>query len=246
MILSLRIVMIAVLGCFLCSCAAQTGTTAAVPTVEYKTKDVSLWKSCTLKQAESLAASSKDADNLESATCYAWLLESGTVTKTDDAIAGRKVIEAYLKKNPKSGVGHYLSAFLAGKEAQLSPLRGLDLVPVLEQEALLAEKLSPEVDFGGPDRMLGELYLEAPSPPLSVGNLSKSLVHFEKAVKISPDFYLNHLGYGAALLEDGEKAKACVQFSQALKSKSFDKKSLKINTYEKLVGACQKAPAAKK
>ncbi|WP_031482151.1 hypothetical protein [Maridesulfovibrio frigidus] len=240
--LSFRLILIVFFGLFLSSCAAQT--TAPMPV--YKDKEVSLWKSCTIKDAESLGASAKDADLLESISCYASLFESGTVDKTKYAEAGQKVAKAYLTKNPKSGVGHYLYAYLVGKHAELSPLSGLDLVPVLEQEALLAVKLSPEVDFAGPDRMLGELYLDAPGAPLSVGSLSKSLKHFEAAVKVAPDFYLNHLGYGAALLEDDDKKNACIQFSTALKSKSFNNKSLENDTYKKLIGACQKAPAPKK
>lgn len=212
----------------------------------YEDKDVHLWKPCSIDEAEKLGVSSKDSDLLESAACYASLFESKSIDKTKYAEAGQKVIKAYLDKNSKSGVGHYLYAYLVGKHAQLSPLSGLDLVPVLEQEALLSEKLSPEVDFGGPARMLGELYLEAPSPPFSVGDLGKSLDYFKKAVKIAPGFYLNHLGYGAALLEDGEKDNACVQYGTALSNKSFNKKSLENDTYHKLVGACKKASAAEK
>ncbi len=279
MILSLRIVMIAVLSCFLCSCAvkgaakpiseptdkvapetvAKSGSkkrpakssvsssnSAVTPRTIYEDKDVHLWKPCSIGEAEKLGASTKDSNLLECAACYASLFESKSIDETKYAEAGQKAIKAYLDKNSKSGVGHYLYAYLVGKHAQLSPLSGLDLVPVLEQEALLSEKLSPEVDFGGPDRMLGELYLEAPSPPFSVGDLGKSLDHFEKAVKIAPDFYLNHLGYGAALLEDGEKDKACVQYDTALSNKSFNKKSLKNDTYHKLVDACKRPSAAEK
>jgi tetratricopeptide (TPR) repeat protein len=262
-----RLVLLALVVCLASSCAVKETTgpaaepvvkaipkTAAEPALTSATapravdeeKEVRLWQPCSLRDAESLAKSSEDTDLLQSAACYAALFENKTIDDSRHAEAGRKVIVTYLEKNPGSGIGHYLHAYLVGKQAQFSPLNGLDLVPVLEQEALLALRLSPEVDSAGPDRMLGELYLQAPSAPVSLGSITKSLKFFAEAVKIAPDFYLNHLGYGAALLEDDEKSEACVQYTTALKSKNFNKESLKEDFYHKLVSACEEAPVAKK
>ena len=251
MIIFFRLVLITLLGCLMGSCAVKETTqptaesmaktrTGTAPRVVAEDREVFLWQPCSLNSAESLGKSNKDKDLLESAACYASLFESKTIDDSKYAEAGQKVIKTYLEKNPKSGIGHYLYAYLVGKQAQFSPLNGLDLVHVLEQEALLALSLSPEVDSAGPDRMLGELYLKAPSAPFSLGSIDKSLKYFEEAVKIAPDFYLNHLGYGAALLEDDERSKACAQYDTALKCKSFNKESLKDDFYQKLIGACKK------
>ena len=244
MIVSFRLVLLALLGCFIGSCAMKQTTQSGAkpstaPRAVYADQEIRLWQPCSINDAESLGKSNKDKDLLESAACYASLFESKTVDDSKYAEAGQKAITTYLEKHPKSGVGHYLYAYLIGKQAQFSPLNGLDLVPVLEQEALLALSLSPEVDSAGPDRMLGELYFKAPSAPFSLGSIEKSLKYFEEAVKIAPDFYLNHLGYGAALLEDDEKPKACTQYDTALKSKSFNKESLKDDFYHRLISVCR-------
>ncbi|WP_027720195.1 tetratricopeptide repeat protein [Maridesulfovibrio zosterae] len=221
----------------ICGCSAASHN--SVPLMQYDSGEVMLWKPCSRSQAEVLAGSTERKDILESGACSAWLLESGTVKSADYAKTSQQTMKKYLDKNPQSGIGHYLLAYLVAKEAQLAPMRGLDLVPVVEHEALLASRLSPEVDFAGPDRMLGELYLKAPSPPLSIGNMDNALKYYDKAVKVAPDFALNHLGYAAALLEDDEKDQACVQYKMALKSKSFDEKILNIDTYAKLPKVCQ-------
>ncbi|CCO22184.1 tetratricopeptide repeat protein [Maridesulfovibrio hydrothermalis] len=237
-----RLVLIAVMV-LICGCStARYG----VPLTKYDAGDVVLWTPCSRAQAEVLSGSSKDKDILQSVACSAWLLESGVVKSADYAKSSQGIIKKYLVEKAQSGLAHYLYAYLVAKEAQLAPVRGLDLVPVMEQEALRASKLSPEVDFGGPDRMLGELYLKAPSPPISIGDLDKALEYYEKAVRLAPDFALNRLGYAKALLEDDETKDACFQYEQALKSKSFDEKLLKIDTCEKLVKSCNKASSAEK
>lgn len=238
----LRFVLIAAMVVF-CGCSTAKYD---VPLFEYDAGDVVLWKPCSRTQAEIMAGSSKDKDLLQSAACSAWLLESGGVKSADYAKTSQLVIKKYLSKNTQSGLGHYLLAYLVAKEAQLAPMRGLDLVRVMEQEALRASKLSPEVDFGGPDRMLGELYLKAPSAPISIGDLDKSLEYYGKAVKVAPDFAMNRLGLANAMLEDDDVAKACAQYSAALKSKKFDEKILKNDTCAKLVKACKKACTAEK
>lgn len=217
-----------------CGCSAKS----EIPLYEYDAGGVLLWKPCSRAQADVLAGSGKDTDILQSAACSAWLMGSGGVKSADYAKSSQDMIRKYIKKNPQSGLAHYLLAYLVAKEAQFAPLRGLDLVPVIKQEALLAAKLSPEVDFAGPDRMLGELYLKAPSPPLSIGNLGTALEYYEKAVKEAPDFALNHFGLASALLEDDELKSACVQYEKGLQSKSFDKKLLKIEIWKKLAGSC--------
>ena len=57
--------------------------------------------------------------------------------------------------------------------------------------------------------MLGELYLRAPSYPISVGNRGKSLSHYRRAVSLDPDFVENRLGLAEALAESHRSAEAC-------------------------------------
>ena len=227
-------ILLAVLLVMLCGCSA----TSALPLNEYDADGVMLWKPCSRAQAEVLSGSAKDKDILQGAACAAWLLESGAVCSADYAKSSQVQLKKFLHKNSQSGLGHYLLAYLIAKEAQLAPLKGIDLVPLMEQEALAASKILPEVDHGGPDRFLGELYLKAPSAPISIGDMDKSLEHYERAVKVAPDFALNRLGLASALLEDDEAKKACVQYEKALKTKSFSEKLLKADLFKHLTKAC--------
>jgi len=126
-----------------------------------------------------------------------------------DAVQGRKLAETAAAMLPESGLAHYLYAYLTGLEAENDTLRGLELVPVIEREATLAAKLNPVINGAGPDRMLGELYLRAPSAPLSIGDLEKAAEHYRRAIAIAPEHTDNQLGLVETLLEEGEYEEAC-------------------------------------
>ncbi|WP_051294956.1 hypothetical protein [Maridesulfovibrio bastinii] len=213
---------------------------------EYDGGQFKLWSPCTAKQAAELAAG-QSADKIKSLACYAYL--SNTAKNDDEAekltLKGRSLASKIIKNNPESGAAHYLAAFLAGRNAELNPLKGLDLVKVIEQEALRAVKLAPELDYGGADRMLGELYLKAPEPPISVGDLDKSLEHYHNAVKLAPDYVQNRLGLAAAYLEDERKPEACIQYNKILELES-DKDILENKVFQKLRSLCSDASSSRK
>jgi predicted Zn-dependent protease len=74
---------------------------------------------------------------------------------------------------------------------------------VIEQEAARAAALAPDLDCAGPDRMLGELYRQAPGRPWSIGDPAKAVVHFRRAAALAPDSVANRLGLAQALLAAG-------------------------------------------
>ena len=76
----------------------------------------------------------------------------------------------------------------------------------LEEEMKQAVALSPDIDDGGPLRLLGALYLKAPAWPNGIGDLDKALEMLEKAVKKHPGHPLNHLFYAQALWVEGDEA----------------------------------------
>ena len=76
----------------------------------------------------------------------------------------------------------------------------------LESEMKQALALSPDIDDGGPLRLLGALYLKAPAWPNGIGDRDKALELLEKAVKEHPRHPLNHLFYAQALWEEGDEA----------------------------------------
>lgn len=172
-----------------------------------------LWEPCAREQAERWAADAErdGAAALRAASCYATIVASGREKSTglEDARRGRAAADAAVRKLPGSGLAHYLAAYTAGLVAERAPLRGLALVPVIEREALRAAELDPGVDRGGPDRMLGELYLRAPGSPFSVGNPEKAVRHYRRAVAVEPAAPENRLGLAEALLARDKIDEAC-------------------------------------
>ena len=208
-----------------------------------------LGKPCSRSEALGFALKSKQSPSaaLEAAACYAFLAgqESNGTKRLADAQEGRKMAEAASKAFPEDATAHYLVAYLTGLEAENDRARGLELVPVIEREALTAAHLNPSIDNGGPDRMLGELYLRAPSFPMSVGDLEKAIAHFKKAVRLAPNYLPNRLGLAEALTEDEESSEACqeierifVQLSPKEEMMEEWKRSLKL--LHKMCGMCER------
>ena len=179
-----------------------------------------LWAPCSREQAERWGAASESDGMaaLKAASCFVVLIGEGGEKEVQlaDARRGRKLAERAVAMVPESGLAHYLAAYLTGLEAERDPLRGLDFVPVIEREAKLAAELAPGVDHGGPDRMLGELYLRAPGFPMSVGDPDKALYHYRRSVDLAPGYLENRLGLAEALFRDEQNAKACDELTRVL------------------------------
>ncbi|EFK09560.1 conserved hypothetical protein [delta proteobacterium NaphS2] len=183
-------------------------------------EDFLLQSPCTPERILSLEEKSDQNPEaaVQAARCYAVPAregKSGSV-RLENAVKGRKMAETAVMHDPKNADAHYLAAYLAGLEAENDTLKGLSLVPVIERGATAAARLAPGLDHGGPDRMLGELYLQAPEPPVSIGDLDKAIHHFRRAVSQDPDFAENRLGLAEAYLEDKDREGACKQLQQAL------------------------------
>ncbi len=175
---------------------------------------------CTRKQAREWAeaAESDVGSGLQAANCYLFLAtqEADRSSTLADAQKGRTLAKNAVDRAPQSALAHYLYAYLTGLEAENDPLHGLERVPVIEQAARTASELNPSIDAGGPDRMLGELYLRAPGMPVSIGDAEKAVAHYRRAVSLAPDYPENRLGLAEALLELEEMEPACLQLHQLL------------------------------
>ncbi len=188
----------------------------------YPDDEVNLWDYCSeaeLEELESLA----EQDGLKAmkaANCYAGLIVRNPELSKSKGLAtvqaGRKYAEIALRAFPESGLAHYLMAHLTAYEAERNPTRGLQMVPIIEKEAVMAASLNPPIDHGGPDRMLGELYLRAPGFPMSVGDSEKSAAHFRKAMTLDPDYPENRLGLVEALMAQEENGEACNELSTVI------------------------------
>lgn len=176
--------------------------------------DIQLWQECSRDQAKKYGQAKDDGKSLfKAASCFATFVENGSNGKVqlEDAQHGRDLVEMAVKKYPTSGAAHYMLAYLTALIAEHDPLRGLQLVPDIEAQAKLAASLNPDVDRGGADRLLGELYLRAPEFPVSVGDSSKAVIHYRRAYTLAPDFPENLFGLVEALLSDEEGGEACRQ-----------------------------------
>lgn len=101
---------------------------------------------------------------------------------------------------------HYYLAANLGLAVRERITLAMDNLGRLESEMKRAVALNPDIDYGGPLRLLGALYLKAPAWPNGIGDLDKSLELLEKAVKKHPAHPLNHLFYAQALWHEGDEA----------------------------------------
>lgn len=122
------------------------------------------------------------------------------------ATEGVEFAEAALAKDAdKDGAVHYYLAANLGLVLRDNLLLAAQNLGRLEREMKLALALSPNLDAGGPLRLLGALYLKAPAWPSGIGDLDKALELLEKAVKEHPEHPINHLFYAQALWSAGDE-----------------------------------------
>ena len=174
-------------------------------------------ESCSADQAETweLSAANDPQALLYGAACAVAVAEradTGSAT-LDAAERGRRLASAAVGRWPHSAAAHYLLAYATGLVAEQRPLQGLELVPIIEREAQLAAGLDATIDDGGPERMLGDLYLRAPGFPVSIGDSALAVEHFGRAVEMAPDKSANRLGLIEALLAEEQLPAACDELS---------------------------------
>ena len=104
------------------------------------------------------------------------------------------------------GAVHYYLAVNLGLAVRDHIALAMENLDRLEGEMKQAEALSPDIDGGGPLRVLGALYLKAPSWPNGIGDRDKALELLGKAVKEHPEHPLNHLFYAQALWGEDDEA----------------------------------------
>jgi hypothetical protein len=118
------------------------------------------------------------------------------VTLAERAVAhggeGDGAVHYYLSANLGLAIRDHLSLAIANLSR-------------LESEMRRAWTLNPDVDDGGPLRLLGALYLKAPAWPKGIGDRDKALELLKQAVQKHPKHPLNHLFYGQALWAENEQ-----------------------------------------
>jgi hypothetical protein len=129
--------------------------------------------------------------------------------------------EKEIKKNAEIGVNAariagvdennpeacYYFALNQGLIVHSQGLFGIKKLPEIVNALKIAQK-NGSIDYAGPIRVLGILYLKAPAWPSGIGDLDKSLDLLEQAVTKEPAFPQNYIFYAEALIEDDNHEKA--------------------------------------
>jgi hypothetical protein len=115
---------------------------------------------------------------------------------------------------PDDAEAAYLQAINLGLYLQAKGLVAIGRLP--ELVALLKTAgTKPEIDQGGPLRVLGLLYVRAPAWPVGPGDLDAGLDLLKQAAVQYPEHPLNHLFFAQALSEADDPVGARRELSQA-------------------------------
>ena len=115
---------------------------------------------------------------------------------------GRHYAEILCQREFSGAEGHYWLALNLCGIAEISrPAVALKMVPEIVEELKLALSLNETYDQAGPHRVIGRIYSEAPSWPLSEGDVNKGLHHLRRAIGIAPENSTNHLYLAETLIQ---------------------------------------------
>jgi hypothetical protein len=128
------------------------------------------------------------------------LIDFGRVTDDDREAA----YEAVQRWDEPTAEYAYARAALAGRLAQIRGLTAIGLVGQVESWALESIKRDPNYQGEAATRMLGSLYVLAPSSLLSHGDSEKGLEMLAKLCERHPDTLENHLRVAEAYVALGD------------------------------------------
>jgi tetratricopeptide (TPR) repeat protein len=155
----------------------------------------------------------------KAARADAWLADELYNDKTKRAHysgVGRDYAKAAIEANPNGVEGHYYNGINTGLWVTTEVIGAKFDAPKVRDAAKKAAQIDPKFDRGGPYRLLGAVYANAPPWPASIGDTEKGVSMLEKALEIAPDFPLNNLLLGDAYAADGQYDKAMVQYHKVL------------------------------
>lgn len=119
------------------------------------------------------------------------------------------------RNRPALAEAFYYQALCMGARARVKSIEGLDLVKRMVEAGTRAREIDPQVLHGGPDRLLGGIFLRAPAWPASVGDLDAALEHLEAAIALAPEWAENHVLLAEALLSDEREDEARASLARA-------------------------------
>lgn len=156
------------------------------------------------------------------ARAHAQLAQSGDHDKAQIQ-TGLAAARAAVTLQPGGIEGVYFLAQMLGFSAQAN---GGDKVQVTEMIATAerAHQIDPQFDHGGPSRLLGAVYTQAPDPPVSVGDPDKGVQMMQRAVGMDGAYPGNLVYLAAAQLradKDGDAAASLKKARELLGAAGF-------------------------
>jgi len=116
--------------------------------------------------------------------------------------AGKKAVE----QEGESAAAHMWYAACMGSHGVVRGIMSsLFYLGPIEKHGKKAMELDETYYEGGPLRLLGRLYQQAPGWPVGPGDAKKAIELLEKAVKVGPDFLYNHVYLAEAYLAKNRK-----------------------------------------
>lgn len=113
---------------------------------------------------------------------------------------GMAACQQAIARESNSAPAHYYLGMNLGQLARTKGLSALKLVLQMQREFTRAHDLEEQLDWAGPDRNLGLLYLDAPAIG-SIGSRSKAREHLTRAVELAPRYPENRLNLIEAYLQ---------------------------------------------
>jgi hypothetical protein len=123
--------------------------------------------------------------------------------RADLARLGIAACRQLLARESNSAPGHYYLGMNLGElaDAEAPSLAAYRLVFEVEAEFKIVAALDEHFDYAGAARNLGELYLQAPGWPFSIGSKRKAREWLERAADLAPDYPGNQLNLAEAQLK---------------------------------------------
>ncbi len=150
--------------------------------------------------------------------------------------------EAVREWRQKSAEYSYARAKLAGRLAEVKGLLAVGLIADMEQHARISIALDPRFRNGAARRMLGTLYVLAPSSMLKFGDSEEGLEILEEVLERYPNDPKNHLraAEGYIALNDHESAFEPLCFAHAHQNELRPSEKRLLDTLIKQVGGVDK------
>lgn len=154
-----------------------------------------------------------DKKNVKVATALSKIAFLAADGIDDDENAMKKNAEIGVRAARAAGVDtsspetSYYFALNQGLIIRSAGLLAIGKLPEIYQALQTAQK-TPHLDYGGPIRVLGMLYMKAPAWPSGIGDLEKSLELLARACEEYPSHPQNFIFYAEALIQDDNNAEA--------------------------------------